>query len=220
MSLMKNPVSQPMQFLQVNVFNFLFLGMILGLIIFFTHLLDLYAWSFLELDSLNPDSNFLMKILFFIIFAILLWVFASLFSLLAVPLYLPLYPYTLELDMNRIYPLTEFEFIYKSDWILSIWLNSSIIFWVAFVVLFFLAFKEESWKNFYSKYRRVFLDDDKYEEHLDKPKWLTKFSLKKDITERLDVENKTQALKDLKRLLDDGAISSEEFNKLKRELLE
>ena len=226
-------VSRPIQFIFVVGLLCFALSVLLALIIFIPHILDLYSFTVLTIDGITVDSdmNFFLKFLIKLLaFLLLLWItfgLTWLLSLLVVLLYIPLYPY-----INLMSDFSSRE-VQIGDWVFSMGFYASSFFWIAFFILVFIAFTEH-WKKLWSliyygeKYDdESFVNETNYggdwespEEPFDKSNKVDMSFYENDIEERLTVENKTQALKDLKQLLDDGAISTEEFNKLKRELLD
>ena len=261
-------VSRPIQFIYVVGLLCYVLSFLLALIISIPHILDLYSFSVLTVDASLIDSDmnlflkFLIKLLvFFLSLGAILGV-TVLFSFLVVLTYIPFYPYINFMTASD-FSSREFQI---GDWVFSLLFYASSFFWIAFVVLAFLAFTEY-WKRLWSliyygeKYDdEPLVNETNYggdwksagdrvtmnnsysdgesnddwvnennidlinqkpsEETFDKSNEVDMSSSENVTEERLTVENRTQALKDLKQLLDDGAISTEEFNKLKRELLD
>ena len=236
-------VSRPVQFIYVVGWLWFALSVLLALIIFIPHILDLYSSTVLTVDAITVDSDmnfflkFLIKLLVFLLLLWLLFCLTWLHSLLVVLLYIPFYPYinlmTDDDSLSNWEILAKFWAQQTGDWVFSMGFYASSFFWIAFVILAFIAFTEH-WKKLWSliyygeKYDdESFVNETNYggdwespEESFDKSNKVDMSFYENDIEERLTVENKTQALKDLKQLLDDGAISTEEFNKLKRELLD
>jgi len=228
-------VSRPIQFIYVVGLLCYVLSFLLALIISIPHILDLYSFSVLTVDASLIDSDmniflkFLFKLLLFFLLIGLSLGFAVLFSVLVVFGYIPFYPYLNLVTVND-FSSREFQI---GDWVLSMGFYASSFFWIAFIILAFLAFTEH-WKKLWSRlyYGEKYDDEplvngtnyggdwESSEEPFDKSNEVDISFSENDTEERLTVEDKTQALKDLKRLLDDGAISTEEFNKLKRELLD